>query len=60
MQFYILERVGKARYVVNHHDGAKTHPDGSKFFDIKICHNKRLLKTFVAGLVRRGYVEKRP
>ena len=56
-QFYVQDRIGKARHVVNHHDGVKTHRDGSKFFDVTICSNKRKLAKFVAGLVSRGYVE---
>lgn len=57
-EFYVRDRIGMARHVVNHHDGVKTHPDGSKFFDLTICRNKRNLKKFVADLRRQGYVER--
>ena len=49
--------VGRAKYVVNYHDGVKTHPDGSKFFDIAIFKNKKKLKAFKDELINKGYVE---
>ncbi len=57
-QFNVLDRVGKARHVVNYHDGIKTHADGSKFFDMHICGNKRALAKFVAELTSQGYLRK--
>ena len=56
--FNVVNNVGKARYVVNHHDGQKTHRDGSPFFDITICHNKSMLSAIVKELKRQGYTEK--
>ena len=50
-----LENVGKCRYVVNYHDGLKTHHDGSPFFDIAIFRNKRKAAQFVVSLKRLGY-----
>ncbi len=57
--FYFQYNVGKAKYVVNYHDGIKTHRDGSQFFDIEIFKNKKKLAKFVAGLVADGYTERR-
>ena len=56
-RFNIMTNIGKARYVVNSHDGEKTHPDGSEFFDIEIFRNKKDLAQCVAGLKSDGYVE---
>lgn len=56
-QYRVNERIGKARHVVSYHDGVKTHQDGSPFFDIAICGNKRKLAKFIAGLRSQGYVE---
>ncbi len=53
--FSEIQNVGKAKYVVNHHDGVKQHADGSQFFDISIFANKRKKGEFVASLMRRGY-----
>ena len=50
--------VGKAKYVINYHDGLKKHPDGSPFFDIAIFKNKKKLKEFKDDLISKGYVEK--
>lgn len=33
--------IGKAKYVINTHDGVKKHNDGSMFFDIHIFKNKK-------------------
>jgi len=49
--------VGKAKYVVNHHDGEKTHPDGSPFYDIAMFSNKRAFEAFQKALKRDGYKE---
>ena len=57
MKYYILYRVGKAKYIVNFHDGEKLHPDGSEFFDIAIFSNKNRMNIFVNELKRKGYKE---
>ena len=56
-QFNTQMNVGRAKYVVNHHDGEKTHPDGSQFFDIAIFSDKRSFERFVAQLKKDGYKE---
>jgi hypothetical protein len=55
--FYTQERIGRAKYVVGHHDGEKKHRDGSNFFDVTIFRNKKKLAAFVAGLLKSGYQE---
>ncbi len=54
--FNEMENVGRVRYLVNYHDGVKTHGDGSPFFDIATFGNKRDKNKFVKGLLRAGYV----
>ena len=49
--------VGKAKYVVNFHDGEKKHSDGSPFYDIEIFSNKKLFKKFLNDLSEKGYEE---
>lgn len=56
-RYNIMYNIGKAKYVVNFHDGVKTHGDGSPFFDIAIYHNKRKMQSFVGRLKKLGYVE---
>ena len=52
-----MNNIGTAKYTVNWHDGEKKHNDDSKFYDIKIFKNKRIMERFVAELKRDGYVE---
>ena len=53
--FNEMQNVGNAKYVVNYHDGIKTHADGSPFFDIALFSNKRKKNKFVRGLCQQGY-----
>lgn len=57
-QFNTMYNIGRSKYVVNHHDGVKTHQDGSPFFDIAIFKNKKNLNAFQDDLLRKGYVER--
>lgn len=50
-----MQNVGECRYLVNYHDGVKTHPDGSPFFDVSIFSNKRVKDRFVRKLRAAGY-----
>ena len=52
--------VGKAKYVVNFHDGVKTHKDGSPFYDIALFSNKKAFQLFIRGLKKEGYREAKP
>ena len=56
-QFHIQNNIGKAKYIVSHHDGKKKHRDGSLFFDMTIFKNKKKLSSFVSNLKRIGYNE---
>jgi len=56
-EFNIRYGIGKAKYVVNYHDGIKKHSDGSDFFDIAIFKNKKNLKVFTNGLRNKGFEE---
>lgn len=51
-----MQNVGKVKYLVNYHDGVKTHKDGSLFFDIEIFKNKVKKNKFCLALVENGYV----
>lgn len=55
--YNIMYGIGSSRYVVNFHDGVKTHSDGSPFFDIAIYGNKRKMQAFVNRLRKIGYRE---
>jgi hypothetical protein len=53
--FYTQDNIGNVKYVVNFHDGVKTHGDGSPFFDIKTFRNKKLRDKFCEELKSQGY-----
>ena len=54
-KFYVQYGIGRAKYVVSYHNGRKKHKDGSNFYDIKIFRNKKDLKKFTDGLLKKGY-----
>jgi len=56
--FYTMTNVGSARYVLNHHDGVKTHSDGSPFYDMSIFGNKRDLAAKIGKLKADGYKDR--
>lgn len=45
----------KHKYHVRFHDGHKTHPDGSAFFDLRSFKNKTDLQKFTDALAADGY-----
>jgi len=47
--------VGRAKYVINYHDGSKTHKDGSPFYDIDIFSNRKDFDKAVKKLEFEGY-----
>ena len=55
--YNIRTNIGKAKYVVNHHDGNKRHQDGSPFFDVAIFSNKRKMDQFIKKLRQDGHAE---
>jgi hypothetical protein len=56
--FNTQQGIGKAKYVINYHDGIKKHKDGSDFFDIEIYKNKIDFEKGIADLKRQGYIQK--
>lgn len=57
--FHTQYNVGRVRYAVSYHDGKKTHPDGSRFYDLATFGNKRAHAKFCADLKAQGYREAR-
>ena len=53
--FYTQENVGKAKYVVNLHDGIKKHKDGSSFFDIVIFKSKKKFNEYCKNVLKKNY-----
>lgn len=56
-RFYVQHNIGRAKYVVNFHDGKKKYDDGSDFFDIEIFKNKKKLAEFQNELRKKGFKE---
>ena len=56
--YYIQYNIGKAKYVINYHDGISKHKDGGDFYGIKIFKNKKSLKDAENQLIKDGYKEK--
>lgn len=56
--FYVMYGIGKAKYVVNFHNGVSKHKDKSDFYDIKIFKNKIKLNSFIKDLLKQGYKER--
>lgn len=53
--YYLMLNIGKAKYVVNFHNGVSKHTDGSDFYEIRIFKNKRKLNEFISHLETDGY-----
>ena len=58
--YYTQNNIGKAKYVVNYHDGVETHKDGSPFFGIRIFKNQVDFGKCLLELHDKGYKYKRP
>ncbi len=56
--YYILNNVGRAKYLLCFHDGEKKHEDGSKFYDIIVYRNKEALNESIKDLESQGYNER--
>ena len=54
-RYYLMSNVGKAKYVVNYHNGESTHRDGSPFYDIALFSNKKKANAFIKGLINDDY-----
>jgi len=53
--YYTQRNIGKAKYVINYHNGIKKHKDGSAFYDVAIHSNKKDHNDFAKKLVSQGY-----
>ena len=56
-KFSTNTNIGKAKYVVNFHDGKTFHKDGSDFYGIRIFSNKVDNRKFINQLLVDGYKE---
>ena len=54
-RYNLMHNIGKAKYVVNFHDGIKKHKDGSDFFDIRIFKNKLKCNCLINDLISIVY-----
>lgn len=55
--YSVQRNVGQVKYLVNFHDGQKTHRDGSPFSDVRTFKNKQMMDAFVNDLRVRGFSE---
>ena len=56
--YYVMTNVGKCRYLLNYHNGQKTHKDGSPFYDVALFSNQKKLNQAVKQLTANGYKER--
>ena len=54
--FNEMYNVGRAKYVINFHDGTKKHPDGSNFYDMEIFKSQKAQLAFTKNLISSGYI----
>jgi len=54
-KIYYEQCLGRARHIVNFHNGTKLHNDGSLFFDMNIFRNAKDAAKFVRDLKQDGY-----
>jgi hypothetical protein len=55
--FDTMFNVGKAKYVINYHDGVSTYNDGSDFIGIVTFNNKKDYEKYRKYLLSQGYKE---
>lgn len=55
--FNLIYNIGKAKYVINYHNGEDTHNDGSPFYGIKPFSNKRKFNQEISRLKKQGYTQ---
>lgn len=55
--FNLMYNIGKAKYVINYHNGEDTHNDGSPFYGIKPFKNKRKFNQEISRLKKQGYTQ---
>lgn len=56
--YKVNPQIGKAKHSISFHDGEKTHPDGSQFWDIKIFRTQKQKINFEKSLIKQGYETK--
>jgi hypothetical protein len=54
--YYPQYNIGSVKYVLNFHDGEKSHDDGSPFYDIRTFKNKVKFNSAIKSLQNSGYV----
>lgn len=54
-RYNIMYNIGKAKYVINTHNGLDKHKDGGNFYGIEIYSNKRKFIKAINHLKRKGY-----
>lgn len=54
-QYQIHYNVGTVKYLVSFHDGVKTHPDGTPFFDVRTFRSKNEMQAFIRKLQSQEY-----
>lgn len=55
LKYRIWHNIGRAKYVVDFHNGQKMYKDGSDFWDIAIFSNKKAFDKYIMNLKRAGY-----
>ena len=53
-----MYNVGKAKYVINYHNGIKKHKDNSEFYDLCVFKNKKKFNSFIKKLELEGYKQR--
>ena len=56
-RFDTMYNVGRAKYVINYHNGSDKHSDGSDFFGINCFTNKAKFNKKRKELIKNGYIE---
>lgn len=56
--YYTMYNVGAVKYLLNFHDGIKSHNDGGAFYDINCFKNKKKLEAKIKELLSLGYKER--
>jgi len=57
-EYYLMCNVGTVKYMVNYHNGTKSHSDGSRFYDIATFRSKKKMYAFIRELKLQGYKER--
>jgi len=55
--FNIQYNIGKAKYVINYHNGISKHSDGSNFYDIAVFTSKRKFEILKESLLCKGFIQ---